>query len=169
MNLNKIFILGRLTRDPEKRNLPSGQPVVSFGMATNRFYTDKSGQKQERTEFHNIVAFGNLAETAGKYLFKGSLCLIEGRIQNRTWDDASGVKHYKTEIIAERLQLGPRSAGITSSPAIQEPSEQPAKEEIPIIEENELPTQTPETSSSETPKEETEEPPQEIDVKDIPL
>ena len=126
MNLNKVFVLGRLTRDPERKQLPSGQAVVSFGLATNRYYTTKEGEKREDVNFHNIAIFGRLAETAAQYLKKGSLALFEGRIQTRTWDDPStGQKRYRTEIVAERMQLGPRSANAGFSSDSQEPS--PAK------------------------------------------
>ncbi len=111
MNLNKAFIIGNLTRDPELRNLPSGIPVASFGVATNRTWTSKSGEKQQEAQFHNIVAFGRQAEIAKQYLVKGSLVFIEGRIQNRTWDAQDGTKRYKSEIVVERLQLGPRFGG----------------------------------------------------------
>ena len=134
MNLNKAFLIGRLTNDPQTRALPSGQTVASFGLATNRFFVDKSGQKQKQAEFHNIVLFGRLAEIASQYLAKGSLALIEGRIRTRNWQDASGNKKYRTEIIAERLQLGPRAAGKVIPPS---PEKEPEKEEIPIIEEDE--------------------------------
>lgn len=133
MNLNKVFLIGRLTRDPEIRSLPSGQQVASFGLATNRVFTDKSGQKQEQTEFHNIILFGRLAEIASQYLTKGSLAMIEGRLQTRNWQDASGNQHSRTEIVAERLQLGPRAAGKARFPE----KEIPDQEEIPIIEEEE--------------------------------
>jgi len=142
MNLNKAFLIGRLTRNPETKSLPSGQPVTSFGMATDRYYYDKSGGRQQKTEFHNIVIFGKLAEIAAQYLLKGSLVYIEGRIQNRTWKDPAGNQRFRTEIVAERMQLGPKSAKreIPESPQrpeeIQKPEETPA-EEIPIIEENE--------------------------------
>ncbi|MDI6883474.1 MAG: single-stranded DNA-binding protein, partial [Patescibacteria group bacterium] len=108
MNLNKVFILGRLTQNPEKRSLPSGQAVVSFGVATNRFFTNKEGEKQQEVEFHNVTLFGKLAETASQYLNKGSLVLIEGRLRTRNWQDSSGKKHYRTEIIGERIQFGPK-------------------------------------------------------------
>lgn len=143
MNLNKAFVLGRLTRDPDRRNLPSGQPVVSFGVASNRYYTTQEGEKKEETEFHNITIFGKLAETAHQYLRKGSLVLIEGRLRTRSWQDASsGQKRYRTEIIAERMQLGPRAS--QTAPSIP-PSAQPepqiktalSDEEIPVIEEEE--------------------------------
>lgn len=137
MNLNKVYLIGRLTRDPETRALPSGQSVTSFGMATDRFFTDKSGQKQQQTEFHNIVLFGRLADIASQYLNKGSLVLIEGRIRNRTWKDSSGNQRYRTEIIGERIQLGPRTAGKVVPPAQKEKEESP-KEDIPVIEENEI-------------------------------
>src|SRR3989338_2878341 len=108
MNLNKAFILGNVTRDPESRALPSGQPVVNFGIATNRFYTDQQGQKKQDTEFHNVVVFGKLADIASRYLTKGALVMIEGRIKTRNWMNPQNVKQYRTEIIAEALQLGPR-------------------------------------------------------------
>ena len=135
MNLNKAFLIGRLTQDPQVRALPSGQQVCSFGLATSRFFTDKSGQKQQQTEFHNIVLFGRLAEIASQYLTKGALAMIEGRLQTRSWQDTSGNKRYRTEIVAERLQLGPRAAGKVVPP---EAEELPPKEEIPIVEENEI-------------------------------
>ncbi len=108
MNLNKVFIVGNLTRDPELRSLPSGISVVSFGVATNRVWKDKNGTKQEDVQFHNIVAFGKQAEIAKQYLSKGSSVLIEGRIQTRNWEAQDGQKRSKTEIVSERLQLGPR-------------------------------------------------------------
>lgn len=138
MNLNKAILIGRLTRDPESRSLPSGQQVVSFGLATDRFYTDKASQKQQQTEFHNIVIFGKLANIASQYLKKGSLTLIEGRLQTRSWQDAAGNKKYRTEIIAERLQLGPRSANSPRSVEEQEKTAAPEEvpqEEIPVVEE----------------------------------
>ncbi len=111
MNLNKVFIIGNLTRDPELRAMPSGAAVASFGVATNRVWKDKAGQKKEDVQFHNIVAFGRQAEIVKQYLAKGSPIFIEGRIQNRTWDAQDGTKKNRTEIIAERLQLGPRRQG----------------------------------------------------------
>ena len=143
MNLNKVFLIGRLTRDPETKALSSGQSVSSFGLATNRFFVDKSGQKQQQVEFHNIVLFGRLAEIASQYLTKGSLAFFEGRIRTRTWEDASGNKRSRTEIVIERLQLGPRAAGKVIPP---KPAETSTDQDIPVIEEE-----------------------KEIDVKDIPF
>lgn len=111
MNVNKALIIGRLTRQPEMRALPSGQSVANFGIATNRTWVDQAGQKQEQTEFHNIVAFGKLAEICGQYLTKGQEIFIEGRIQTRQWDDPSGQKRSKTEIVAENMQMGSRPRG----------------------------------------------------------
>ena len=111
MNLNKVFIVGRLTADPVLRATPSGQQVASFSLATNRVWNDKSGQKQEAVEFHNIVVWGRQAEVASKFLSKGGLALVEGRMQTRGWQDKQGQNRKTTEIIAERIQLGPRSAG----------------------------------------------------------
>jgi len=137
MNLNKVFILGNLTRDPEKRSLPSGQSVVSFGVATNRFFTDRNQEKRKEAEFHNVVLFGKLADIASQYLKKGSLVLIEGRLKTRDWQDSAGIKHYRTEIIGERMQLGPKIGG--GVPFLEEDNLEKEKfiteEDIPIIEE----------------------------------
>ncbi len=123
MNFNRVYILGNLTRDPELRQTPSGQSVATFGVATNSFFTDKSGQRQQRAEFHNIVVWGRQAEIASKFLKKGGLVLIEGRLQTRSWQDNQGQTRKSTEIVCERMQLGPRTGGgavphdIDSSPS----------------------------------------------------
>jgi single-strand DNA-binding protein len=111
MNLNKALIIGNLTRDPETRSLPSGQIVVTFGVATNRRWTDPQGQRQEHTEFHNIVTFGKLAELCSQYLAKGRVAMIEGRLQTRSWQGQDGAKRSRTEIVADNIQFGPRPAG----------------------------------------------------------
>ncbi|MDB5259649.1 MAG: single-strand binding protein single-strand DNA-binding protein [Candidatus Taylorbacteria bacterium] len=111
MYLNKAMIIGNLTRDPEVRALPSGIKVCSLSVATNRVWKDKNGAKQESTDFHNIVVFGRQAETAAQYLKKGASVLVEGRIQTRSWDDKDGQKKYRTEIVADRVQFGPRAGG----------------------------------------------------------
>lgn len=103
--------MGNLTRDPEVRALPSGQSVVNFGLATNRAFTDKQGQKQQQVEFHNIVAFGKQADIIQQYMKKGSSLFIEGRLQTRTWDAQDGQKKSRTEIIIENFQFGPRPTG----------------------------------------------------------
>ncbi|OGN00327.1 MAG: hypothetical protein A2651_00255 [Candidatus Yanofskybacteria bacterium RIFCSPHIGHO2_01_FULL_42_12] len=115
MNLNKVFLIGRLTQDPELRSTPSGQSVATLRMATNRVWNDPSGNKKDATEFHTVVAWGRLGEIANQYLKKGGLVMIEGRIQTRTWTDPNNNKRYFTEVIAEGLQLGPR----TSRPAAE--------------------------------------------------
>ena len=137
MNLNKVFLVGRLTQNPDLRTTPSGQNVCSFGLATNRVWTDQSNQKQEKTEFHNIVLWGKLADIASRYLSKGNLVLIEGRLQTRSWQDQAGVKKYKTEIIGESMQMGPRNASGGMPQAKPQTPQQAAApvEEIPIIEE----------------------------------
>ena len=110
MYLNKTYLLGNLTKDPELKSLPSGSKVTSFSLATNRVYKDANGAKQESTEYHNIVVFGKQAETCAQYLKKGQSALVEGRIQTRSWDDANGGgKKYRTEIIADSIQFGPKS------------------------------------------------------------
>ncbi len=111
MYLNKAIVIGNLTRDPENRSLPSGVKVASFSVATNRVWKDKNGVKQENVDYHNVVVFGRQADIVSQYLKKGSSILVEGRMQTRSWDDASGVKKYRTEIIAERIQFGPKREG----------------------------------------------------------
>jgi single-strand DNA-binding protein len=103
MSLNKVQLIGNLTRDPEMRQIPGGQVVASFGLATNLSWTDQSGQRQDKAEFHNIVAWRKLAEICGQYLKKGSKCYIEGRIQTRSWEAEDGSKRYKTEIVADNM------------------------------------------------------------------
>ncbi len=103
MNLNKAMLIGNVVRDPEMRTTPSGQNVTSFSVATNFVWKDASGQKQEKAEFHNIVAWRRLAEISQQYLKKGSKVYIEGRIQTRSWDDPNGIKRYRTEIVVENM------------------------------------------------------------------
>ncbi|MDD4803967.1 MAG: single-stranded DNA-binding protein [Candidatus Pacebacteria bacterium] len=154
MNLNKAFIFGNLTKDPELKSLPSGTKVVSFGVATNRTWKDKDGVKQEDTTFHNIVAFGKQAEVLAQYMKKGKSIFVEGRITNRSWDDKDGTKKYRSEITLENFQFGPSlptggagyqgdsshkdsesSSTKTSSPAmdtIEYPTEEINPEDIPF-------------------------------------
>ncbi len=113
MYINKAMIFGNLTRDPELRSLPSGGQVASFSVATNRVFKKQDGSKQESTDYHNVVVFGRQAETTSQYLKKGNSVYVEGRIQTRTWDSPDKGKQYRTEIIAERVQFGPRAGGST--------------------------------------------------------
>ncbi len=114
MYLNKAIIIGNLTRDPELRSLPSGIQVCSFSLATNRVWKDKNGARQESTDYHNIVVFGRQAETAAQFLKKGSSALVEGRMQTRSWDASDGSKKYRTEVVADRVQFGPKRDGASS-------------------------------------------------------
>jgi len=174
MDLNKVFLIGRLTADPVLRNTPSGQSVCNFGMATNRTWNDKSNQKQSEAEFHSIVLWGKLAEISAQFLKKGSMALIEGRLQTRSWEDSSGKKQYRTEVVGERMQMGPRNVGKFTPPEEQEKKEE--TEEIPVIEEN-YPPQSNSPSEEDNPdgnaslasKKDIEEEPEEIDVKDLPF
>lgn len=143
MYLNKVMIVGNLTRDPELKSLPSGVQVASMGVATNRVWRDKDGNRKEDTEFHNVVVFGRQAETAAQYLRKGSQVMVEGRLQTRSWE-AEGGKKYRTEIVADRVQFGTRGGGGGSGPdqaskgekkdddAIQYPEETINPEDIPF-------------------------------------
>ena len=113
-SVNKVILVGNLGRDPEMRYLPSGDAVASFSIATTETWKDKSGQRQEQTEWHRISMFGKQAEVAGQYLKKGSSVYIEGRLQTRKWTDKEGHERQTTEIRAERMQmLGGRSGGNT--------------------------------------------------------
>ncbi len=114
MYLNKALVIGNLTREPELKALPSGIKVCSFSVATNRVWKDNNGAKQESADYHNIVVFGRQAETAGQYLRKGQSVLVEGRMQTRSWDAADGQKKYRTEIVADRVQFGPKAGGAPS-------------------------------------------------------
>ncbi len=103
--------MGRLTADPQLRSTKSGSPVSVFSLATNRVWNDKNNQKQEEVEYHNIVVWGRQAEIVSKFLVKGQIALIEGRLSTRSYEDKTGVKKYVTEIVAERVQFGPKSTG----------------------------------------------------------
>lgn len=140
MNVNKVLLVGRLTRDPEIRTTPGGQNVASLSLATNRFWKDKNGQRQDKTTFHNVILWGRLAEIAGQYLTKGQEAYIEGRIETRKYTAKDGSDRYITEIIAENMQLGSKPQGNSGSysgntrPAQSTPAEQTAApEEIPTI------------------------------------
>ncbi|MEK7519640.1 MAG: single-stranded DNA-binding protein [Patescibacteria group bacterium] len=136
MNLNKVMLLGNLTRDPESRTTPSGQTVTTFGIATNRFFMDSQKQRQQKVEFHNIVAWGRLGEICAQYLKKGQLVFIEGRIETRSWEGTDGVKKFRTEIIAESMQMGPKmGSSASSAPAAQKEDDTqsfPADDEIEV-------------------------------------
>lgn len=111
-SLNRAMLIGNLTRDPEVRKTPSGQSVANFSIATNRVYTDAAGQKKDQADYHNIVAWGRLAEICGQYLIKGKKVYIDGRMQTREWDGQDGQKKYRTEVVAENLiMLGAPGAG----------------------------------------------------------
>ena len=146
MNLNKVYLIGRLASDPEFRTTPTGQEVATLRMVTNRVWNDRaSGQRNESSEFHTVVLWGRLAQIANQYLNKGSLAMIEGRLQTRSWEGQDGIKRYRTEIVAEGLQLGPKKIGGmpadragTKSPSFAKATED-KKEEIPVINEDEPP------------------------------
>lgn len=105
MSVNKVILVGRLGKDPELRYTPSGTAVATFTMATTENYKDREGQKQEKTEWHNIVAWRQLAEICGKFLHKGKQIYIEGKIQTRSYDDRDGNKRYITEIVVDQMQM----------------------------------------------------------------
>jgi len=121
MYLNKAMVYGNLTRDPELKALPSGMQVCSFSLATNRVYNDRDGKRQEAVDYHNIVVFGKQADNCAKYLTKGSSTYVEGRMQTRSWDK-DGQKQYRTEVVADRVQFGPKGSGNSGGGAPQDKS-----------------------------------------------
>lgn len=104
-DFNQVILVGNLTRDPELRSIPSGQNVASFAIATNRSWQDQSGETQEAVDFHNVVAWGKLAELASQYLAKGRKVLVMGRLQTRSWDGEDGKKNYRTEVVANEINF----------------------------------------------------------------
>ncbi|MFB6181301.1 MAG: single-stranded DNA-binding protein [Candidatus Magasanikbacteria bacterium] len=159
MDLNRATILGRLTQDPELRSTPSGRSVANMTVATNRVWTDDNGEQQERTEFHNCVIWGKLAEIAGQYLSKGRRVYCEGRLQTRDWTGDDGVKRYRTEIVVNNLiMLGGeqgQSQGQGQPPPPQQSQQQSGGQ-----------PQQPQNQSGGGPGEQDEE---EIEVEDIPF
>ena len=134
MFVNKAMIYGNLTRDPELRQLPSGINVANLGIATNRYYTNQQGEKVEEAEFHNVVLFGRLADLAQQYLTKGGGVFIEGRLRTSSWDDKeTGQKRYRTEIIGEQMQFGPRrdGGGGSGQGGVQQQGASPAQPPTP--------------------------------------
>ncbi|MBI2670240.1 MAG: single-stranded DNA-binding protein [Candidatus Yanofskybacteria bacterium] len=179
MNLNKVFLIGRMAADPESRTTPSGQTVTTVRLATNRVWNNRAtGEKQEQVEFHTIIAWGNLAEIVSKYLRKGQLAMFEGRLQTRSWQGQDGVKRYRTEIVAENMQLGPKAMGSGNYQSNNQAPVHPVKsaeggaagqqfnrvkeEDIPVINEDAPVTSDPIISDSDIEE-------KEIDLKDIPF
>lgn len=128
-NLNKVLLIGNLGKDPEVRYTTSGNAVASFSIATNEFWTDKQGQKQKRTEWHNVIAWDRLADLANNYLKRGSSIFVEGKLQTSSWDDPqSGQKRYKTEIVARTIEFLDRNDERVGSPN-ERPMQAPAGEQ----------------------------------------
>lgn len=175
MDLNKVMLIGNLTRDPELRYTPNGQAVISFSLATNRRWTDKTtGEKKEQAEFHNIVAWGKLAETANQILKKGRKVYVEGRLQTRSWEDSEGGKKFRTEIIADNLIVLDRKTEGMEGEVIEEENlpetsvlEEENKEEE-IIEENNS-QETEEKKEKDSKKSSDSSNNEEINVDDIPF
>ncbi len=172
MYLNKVFLIGNLTRDVTLRNTPSGQPVADFGLATTRIWSDSNGQKRQETDFHNVIVWGKMAELCSQYLSKGRLVFVEGRIRNRTWIDQNGIKRYRTEIIAENIKFGPRRESTESfkaSPGLEEI--EPLEEAEEIIQPNEEMPDTDESFLTEEPlvPEENLDSENNINLDDIPF
>ncbi len=175
MNLNKAIIAGNVTQDPEVRTTPSGDKVANFGVATNLIWNDRNtGEKQQKTEFHNVVAWKRLAEIAEQYLSKGSLVMVEGRIETRNWEDQNGQRKYRTEIIASNVQLGPSrngsSGGGNYGNQQGQTEEQNKEQNNDKNEEEELPTveaDNPGNSNNDSSSKEDSD--DEVDIKDIPF
>ncbi|MEK9159317.1 MAG: single-stranded DNA-binding protein [Patescibacteria group bacterium] len=141
-SLNRAQVIGNVTRDPEVKNIASGQTVASFSVATNSSWTDKMGAKQEKSEFHNIVAWGKLAEICQAYVKKGRKLYVEGRMQTRDWEGEDGVKRYRSEIVAENLILLDRSGapegGVTYDREQAPDAFKPQKQEAAVAEAEEV-------------------------------
>lgn len=137
MNLNKVFIIGNLTRDVTLRNTPSGKSVANFGVATNRVWVNANGQKQQEVEFHNVVVWGKMAELCNQYLSKGRLVFVEGRIRTRSWVDSNEQKRTSTEIISENISFGPRKMQDQGEEKLKMPPEKADSdtEDLPVLEE----------------------------------
>jgi len=131
MDLNKVMIIGNVVRDPELRTTPGGQNVSSFSVATNLVWKDASGARQEKAEFHNVVAWRRLAEISSQYLKKGSKVYLEGRLQTRSWDDPNGVKRYRTEIIADNMIMLDRAGASQDSGEFRSAGSAPRSEPSP--------------------------------------
>jgi len=140
--INKVILVGHLGRDPEVRTLESNAKVARFTMATTEAYKDKNGERKEITEWHTIICWRGLADTAEKYLTKGKLIYVEGKLRTRSWDDNSGVKRYTTEVYADNfIMLGARSDGSMAPMPVSEPpsAASPARVQESAEKENELP------------------------------
>lgn len=169
MDLNKVQIIGRATQDPETRTTPSGVSVTSFSVATNLIWTNPNGERQEKAEFHNIVAWRRLAEICGQYLKKGKQVYIEGRLQTRNWEGQDGVRRYRTEIIADSMILLGSPAGrsaeetapLPKEPPVEEVKEEPVAEEIIEKEED--------SQNEEGKEEKNESKSDEIKIEDMPF
>lgn len=165
MNINHVVVVGRLTRDPEIKALPSGAKVANFSIVTSRTYVNDSGGKVETPEFHNIVTFGTTAELASKWLVKGQLAGVEGRLQTRSWDREDGSKAYRTEIVAQSVQFGPKALKTGQG-------DEKTGEAVVDAETGAVRTATPRTTAKETPPKVVggiEYPTEEINPDDIPF
>lgn len=177
MDLNRATILGRLTRDPEARTLPSGKPVSSFAVATNFIWRTPEGEKQEKVEYHNVVAFGKLAEICNQYLNKGRQVYLEGRLQTREWEGQDGVKRTRTEIIADNMILLAKPTGaagldtteevpLPTEPEVEKPAEVPSiSTEEPARSVGGAPNKETETEEKNKSKEEDDK----VKVEDVPF
>jgi len=163
MNLNKAMIIGNLTRDPELKTTPQGQSVVSFTVATNQVWNDANGQKQERAEYHNVVAWRKLAEIIGQYLHRGSKIYIEGRLQTRDWEGQDGVKRYMTEIVADNMIMLDSKGGSSYTPNNNQSNNSNEGGGSQPAPQNDLPTIEAEPSNNNTNSND------EINVEDIPF
>ena len=138
MDLNKVMLIGNLTRDPETRSTPTGQTVTSFGIATNRSWTDAAGVRQEKAEFHNIVSWGKLAEICGQYLSKGRKIYLEGRLQTRDWTGDDGVRRFKTEVVADNMIILDKSGKPPAAGGTEQANEEQESQQAPEVSDKEI-------------------------------
>ncbi len=164
MNFNKVVIIGNVTPKPEIRSAPSGARVASFSIATNRIWNDRSsGERRQETEYHNVVAWERLSDIIEKYVDRGSLLMVEGRLQTSSWNDKNNpeIRKYKTEIIVERIQLGPRPS--SAAPQARNDDSYPRQQESAPSSNQQQPEADIPTIDAGSPKEE------DFDIKDIPF
>jgi len=162
MDLNKVMIIGNVVRDPEMRTTPNGRNVTSFSVATNRVWKDNNDQKQSKAEFHNLVAWGRLAEIVSQYLKKGSKVYVEGRLETRSWDDPNGIKRYRTDIIADNMIMQDRASAGSGELNAPIDANNSASTDISYA-----PSEEPKPSSADQNKNQSDE--EEISIEDIPF
>jgi len=165
MNLNKATLIGRLTRDPELKTTPSGKQVTTFSVATSLKYKDQSGQRQEKTEFHNIVSWGKQAEVIAQYFTKGQEIYLEGRMETRSWDDKeTGKKMYRTEIVLDKFEFGAKPQGASNDTQLNAGTTAVANQNMPNNKNSQ-----PQTEEEDIPTINLDDEKEDVKIEDVPF